>query len=228
MTDAIKQARSTFNVIDRLKARPLLTDKITVYTDETVGRELGGEEATVRRVAGIEMPGKPRRWGVLGEIAALGEKNAALQSAEQSEDVVAEIAANDARISELLDRAEELKKTLAASGLTFHLQALPPEIRDAAHVAARRHIGAPEDLEEEIPEDQQPAYDARDPTDLMSRVIVDTHDAEGAPAQPLTADDMDQLPRIMPGSEFARLAAKIRDLLYNNTNAESVVDSADF
>lgn len=228
MTDAIEKARSTFNIIDRIKSVPLLTDKVTVYLDEDAGRELGGEEKTVKRVAGLEMPGKPIRRGVLGKILELGEANALLKARAQTDEVAAEIEANDAEVARLLDRAEELKERLAASAITFHLQALPDPIREEAEVAAREHVGAPADLEVDVPEDLAAAYNKRLSSELLCRVVVDIIDAEGVPAETLTADDAAALPKALPVSEFTRLAAKIQDLLYSNKILESAIDSPDF
>ncbi|MDF2993573.1 MAG: hypothetical protein K0S37_4087 [Microbacterium sp.] len=214
--NSASDARSSYSLLDRLKGRTLLSDQITLYTDEPTGRELGGSEARVKRIAGIEVPDTPRRWGVLGKIQELEADNAE--------------GGHDEELAELRDRADALRAKLAETSFTFHLQALSDDEHDgipAVETAVRAHLLL--DPEGEIPEESRDAYSARFAAELLARVVVTVTDAQGTPAVKLTADDVSQLPKgFLPRSEFRRLQRKVSELQYSTAIAEDAVDDVDF
>ena len=208
-----KEARASFSPMDRLRGRVLRSDKITLFTDEETGFALGGSEARTRIVSGLEIPDVPRRWGILGMIHDLEQDN--------------EDGSHDEQLAELRERAEVLRAKLAETSLTFHLQALPDTIVEAARAAARSALGIEG---EEIPEDRQAEFNTRYSGEFYSRVIVAVTDNAGASGTRLTPEDCIELGAgdALPRDQYRRLARKISELQWANSIAEDAVDNLDF
>ncbi|GAB2699479.1 hypothetical protein BKA24_001806 [Microbacterium marinum] len=208
----IAEATESFDLIDTLEHRPLVTDSITLYSDEPAGRELGGIEQLYKEVKGIRVPAGKRRWGALGEIDLLRETN---------KDGV-----NDEAISAQLTIAEAAKAKLEASALTFHFQGLPEFIMEEARASAQAAVGI-EKMSEITPE-QGEQFSDRLSAEIVSRIVTVIVDAKGRTAPVPSADAIPKARTRFPRTEWARLAAKISEVQYAASISEQAVGNADF
>ncbi|KZE41432.1 hypothetical protein [Microbacterium sp. T32] len=222
--EIVAEAQEGFDLVIEAKERPKLQASVTIYLDEPTGKELGGVEPKYRLLNGVRLPDGERRWGVVGELADLADKRKRLVAAGlEDEPAVQEL---DARVDELLARAEELQAKLAKSGRTIHLQGLPRVIRDDARGKAREHLGIA--VGAEIPDDKAEALEKRYAAEILSRAVIGIEAPNGAKGRLLDVDGAEKLPGQLPDSEYARIASKISELLYQTSIAEGAVDNADF
>lgn len=206
------EARSSFSLLERAKGRSLVTDDVTVYMDEVAGKKLGGVEPKTRVFRGIEVPDGERRWGVVGQIANLGDDN--------------EAGKNDAEIDRLLEKAKRYRAELEASKVVITIQALPTLITDEAALATRRHLGL--DAEEPIPADKEKAFNRRNSAEVISRAVISIVDANGNKGYLPTAEEAEGWPGYFPPSEYRKIARKISELQFETVIAEQATDNADF
>lgn len=206
------KARSSFSLLERAKGRSLITDDVTVYLDEVTGKKLGGVEPRTRVIRGIEVPDGERRWGVVGQIANLADEN---QNGE-----------HDAKIAELVAKAEIYRAELDKSKVVITLQALPTLITDAANLATRRHLGL--DDEQAIPADKEKAFNRRQSAEIISRAVVSIVDVDGNHGALPDVDEAAEWPGYFPPSEYRKIARKISELQFETVIAEQATDNADF
>jgi len=229
--EIVADVREDFDIVADAEARPKLTDSVTIYLDEPTGKALGGVEPKYRTIRGVQMPDGERRWGVVGRIADLAEKRgrrvAALGDVEpEAVNADPQVADFDAAIDELMSEAEALQEKLAASGRTFHLQALPQIILEDARGKALEHVGLT--VGADVPADKEDAFQSRMAAEVLSRIVVGIEASNGAKGRLLDVDRAEKLPGVFPPSEYARLAKTIGKLQYETAIAEGAVDNADF
>lgn len=197
------EAKSTFNLMERLRGRPIRTQEVTVYTDEVAGAE---HEALATR---------------LREVEAL---SAALVATDDEANLP-EIERLDAQAASLRDEVKEAARAVEASGLTFKLRAVPPKIAELADKATRKHLGVTDNLSTEQVQDFVDEYTAR----LLKDSVEYYRDhATDTLVRQLTIEEARELKGLLPRGEFEKLDKAIADLSARAHISENVARDADF
>ncbi|MET4703110.1 hypothetical protein [Frigoribacterium sp. UYMn621] len=207
----VTEAKGSFDLKARLMKRGLREKRITLYTDEVAGEELGYAKDIPRVVLGSIVGNEREREGVLGEIDTL--ENADSLDAEQENTLVT-----------LKVRANELRSALESTAITVDLRAVPPIIAEDARRKAKRELNlkGPGPFEDEN-------WPAVSMAKLLQVVITGLTDhATGETTKLISFDDAKALKDFLPASEYLRLDLAIGAIQFKTAIDESVTGSADF
>ena len=207
------EARDTFDLGEFLQTQlPRVVNKVTVYTDEAAGDELGGHEMVQESLAnGVQVP-RLRTWGLKGEYAELTATEAARKE-------------NAPRVAEIEERVAELRKRLNDTSLTFELHSIPTSIRKDARRKARKELGisskgVPADLEDDFSEEISAQY--------LAASCGGVTRGDGATISKLTVEDARNLIATLPLTEQSRLLDTVSETLFATHISQSAVEDADF
>ncbi|MDL5351101.1 hypothetical protein [Microbacterium sp. zg-YB36] len=221
--EIISEAREDYDLGARLAGITKRERKVTVFTDEVTGEQLGGVERTY--VPNTKLIQHTRRWGVRGEQDELNEKLKVLLTQENVADE--DVAEAKAEAAELADRAEALEKKLAETSMTFTIRALPEFIMKDARRKAYRNLKLK-------PKGGLTAEEDEDVRDEYLNVVLSTSvtkwtdAAIGKTFDSLSLENARALKKNLLPEEWAKLEGALDELQARRAIGDAGTDSADF
>lgn len=199
--EVVEEARSSFNLQDRLKGISRRTAKVTVYTDEVLGEKHGKLK---EQVDGLRSLIKPIEGVVL------------------TQDV---IDATNAEIEKCTPALEAARAELEKTAFVFNLRAIPPIAEKVIARDVRKKLG----IKGNIPQDKMEEWVSTYNASLIAQLVVELVDKQSGTVQSsITVDEALALEQFLPWYEYAKLKAAADDLQVRNTIGELGTDSADF
>lgn len=227
------EARDEYDMRARLAKSNRRHKRVTVYTDEVLGEELGSavDETYFDGIDSLKT-GRRIRKGLIGELDALKERAAAtlakLEDAPDGEDEgpAAEAKQIETEITALNKKISALLKKLEKSAMTFNLHSVPDEIIKGARRKARQHLGI---KKKGIPEDLQEEYNEEYACQMLSVSVADWEDKlAGEKFTSLGVQQARDLQGLLPAGQFPRLDAAMVELSFEASIANAAVDNVDF
>lgn len=198
----VAEAKTGFNLKDRLQKRSLRTARQTVYTDEVLGQKY--IELSQVLNAQLSLIARPVDGKVFTEAVR-----------DEAQEVV----------DKLQPEVDEVLAKLKAGGLTFDLQAVPEVIVKDCRRKARKHLGA----KGAVPAEQTDAYNDAYVAEIIAATVIGyTAHETGEHFGKLEYDEALALVDFLPMYEFQKLDSAIKNIQFTNAISESVVDDADF
>lgn len=210
----IAEAKTDYDLIDRLRKRGMRTATIKLYTDEITGDLLGtAHDEPVNNILGIPVSSKRVREGVLGEI-------------DELESVINPNDGQKKRLKALHAEAKKLRATLEATSIIFKLRAVPQIIVDSVRRETKQALKI---KGKNIPEDREEEFIQKNNALLLSKIIESFTDTEaGITQNGISVEWAEGLKEYLPPYEYVRLNVKLNEIQFKNALSEGVTDQADF
>lgn len=219
--EIIEDAREGFDLRARLRGVSHLTEDVTVYTDIAAGRELGGTEDQENQF-GIKVG--TRRWGLTGELSAIGEQLEELQKQDDPDE--GEVKALVAKLASTKKKIPAALKKLESSALVFTLRAIPDLVQRDARRQARKALGI---KAKGIPEGREEEFNLEHIAHIVAASVESwTDNASGKKFSSLTVEEAKALRDELPIGQFALIDQAIGKLSYQAQIGKVATDSADF
>jgi len=194
---AIDDARDSFDLGEELNARSFNTEVVTVFTDEKIGKQLGGEYPKydiIGRPDGVEYN------GVLGRAMQIK----ALRDAGQATD-------DDlAELSGLMDEAESLLKELESTAWQVEVRSIPDDVKKQAKRKAKEVLG----IKGKVSADEQEEFDRKDFAFVVAKSLVSITRADGKKRTRFAVNDAEYLRDKLPQGEWPKIHTAIMELSY--------------
>lgn len=227
--EIMDEARTGFDLRDRLAGVRRRQKTVTVFTDSETGAELGGVET--KYLPGTDIVQGKRRWGVQGRLDELREKADSLakrieQTPTLADEYRQEIAALEEEMKGLSDEASTLLKKLQETALIFKMQALPDIIIRDTRRKARKAL----DIKgKDIPESMQEQYGLEHVATLLAASVQSWKDnSDGKVYDSLSVQQARDLRDYLPAGQFPLLDEAMLELSFQASIGEHATDSADF
>lgn len=228
--EIIEEAREGYDMTARLMGVSRREKKVTVFTDAATGAELGGAEDIL--VPGTDLKsGQKRRWGVIGELDAIGERAGALaKQIEQNPDLAeayeSEITELEKRRKDLEAKAKRLLKKMRSTSLEFTIRAVPDLVLRSTRRTTRAALGI---KKKGIPEGMEEDYKLEYTAQLLAASVASwTDNMDGSTHASLTVEHAGALRDMLPPGQFERLDEAMYELSMEVSIGRSVTDDVDF
>lgn len=229
VTEIAAEARSRMDLRERLMGITRREKTVTVFTNDELGRELGGAEDLY--VPGTALKsGERRRWGVAGELDALAARadsltkqiEAGTLSEEDAEPILSEMERDRAIHTK---RAKRLVEDLKKTSFSFTLRAVPEIVIKDARRQARQNLG----ITKKGTEGREQEFADEFAAVLLTLSVASWVDHEtGVESNSLSLDEAHALKELLPYGQFPRLDRAMAELSMESQIAESVTSDLDF
>lgn len=216
----VEEARTGFDLRERLLGASTLSKTVTVYTDAATGKELGGAED--QKGQGGVVLGR-RRWGVQGRIEEIGLRAEYLLKQDSPDDE--EITALEAELAEKTKKSKALLAKLDKSALVFTIRAVPELVIRDTRRKARQNLG----IKSKGIDGREEEYSLEYTALLLSASVEKFLDkASGETYTSLSEQQARDLRDFLPAGQFAKLDAAMIEVSFEAQIGEHGTDSADF